>query len=127
MQLHNYNFTDLADKHGQSFRTTTRLQINSSISQFSAYNISTNDGSLSPPVSHLEQGPLLSESNTHIGAPVSTIFKTPTLQRFSPAPISETSYPDSIEKDRLSPSSLNLSMYIYITTSFHSNFSILSI
>ncbi|XP_061183498.1 uncharacterized protein LOC133191777 [Saccostrea echinata] len=123
----NQNSTDNNDVHSNdfSYHSFQEVQIEPQLTDYSSdsvlhLHLSTNESSLSPPVSHLDKEPLGSfpdsvsfrTENEHIEAPVPPAFETPTLQRFSPTAIFETNNLSSTEKDRLSPPSLNSSFYL---------------
>ncbi|XP_062566093.1 uncharacterized protein LOC134228451 [Saccostrea cucullata] len=123
----NQNNTDNNNVHSNDFShySLQEVQLEPQLTDYSSDSIlhlhlSTNDSSLSPPVSHVNIGPsasfpdneLFQTANDHIDSPVPPTLETPTLQRFSPTAISDTNNLSSTEKDRLFPPSLNSSFYL---------------
>ncbi|XP_062613328.1 uncharacterized protein LOC134275091 [Saccostrea cucullata] len=123
----NQNNTDNNNVHSNDFShySLQEVQLEPQLTDYSSDSIlhlhlSTNDSSLSPPVSHVNIGPsasfpdneLFQTANDHIDSPVPPALETPTLQRFSPTAISDTNNLSSTEKDRLFPPSLNSSFYL---------------
>ncbi|XP_062618374.1 uncharacterized protein LOC134279988 [Saccostrea cucullata] len=123
----NQNNTDNNNVHSNDFShySLQEVQLEPQLTDYSSDSIlhlhlSTNDSSLSPPVSHVNIGPsasfpdneLFQTANDHIDSPVPPTLETPTLQPFSPTAISDTNNLSSTEKDRLFPPSLNSSFYL---------------